>query len=180
MGYIGKKPASAALSSADIADGAITTAKIADDAVTAAKATGFGKVGQIVTTSTALNQDRTETSLTELSSSCRVTITPSATDSKILYFVSFPFLSAAANTGFFMNIYKSVGGGSYGDDSGEISRYTNYQSSTSNYDVASWHYLSSPSTTSAVIYSPYVKVSANTVNFANTAKFNATVMEILA
>ena len=180
MGYIGKQPARTALSSADIADGAITTAKIADDAVTAAKATGFGKVGQVVTTSITLNQDITSTSLTELNTSCRVAITPSATGSKVLYFVSFPFFSSSANTGFFMNIYKDVGGGGYGDDSGEISRYSNYQSSTGNYDVASWQYLSSPSTTSAVTYTPYVKVSSNTVNFGNNAKFNATVMEILA
>ena len=158
----------------------IATGGIADDAVTAAKATGFGKLGQIVTTTTALNQDSTSTSLAELHSSCRVAITPSATGSKILYLVSFPFLSAAANTGFFMNIYKDVGGGGYADDSGEISRYSNYQSSTNNYDVASWQYLSSPNTTSAVTYTPYVKVNANTVNFGNSAKFNATVMEILA
>lgn len=191
MGYIGKQPASAALTADDITDGiistakiansAISTAKIADDAVTTAKIDfDTGKVGQVVTTSIALNQDSTSTSLAELSSSCRVAITPSATGSKVLYFCSFPFVSIAANTGFFMNIYKDVGGGGYADDSGEISRYTNYQSSTGNYDVASWQYLSSPSTTSAVTYTPYVKVTANTVNFGNSAKFNATVMEILA
>lgn len=191
MAYIGVKPADAALTADDITDGiistakiansAISTAKIADDAVTSDKVNfKLGKVGQVVTTSITLNQDSTSTSLAELSSSCRVAITPQATSSKVLYFVSFPFVSIAANTGFFMNIYKDVGGGGYGDDSGEISRYTNYQSSTNNYDVASWQYLSSPSTTSAVTYTPYVKVTANTVNFGNTAKFNATVMEILA
>tara|TARA_R100000234_G_scaffold118678_1_gene99642 strand:- start:101 stop:592 length:492 start_codon:yes stop_codon:yes gene_type:complete len=158
----------------------IATGGIADDAVTAAKATGFGKVGQIVTTTFTMDQDITSTSLTELNSSCRVAITPQASGSKILYFCSFPFFSNSANTGFFMNIYKDVGGGGYGDDSGEISRYSGYQSSTGNYDVASWHYLSSPSTTSAVTYTPYVKVSGNTVNFGNNAKFNATVLEILA
>ena len=181
MGYIGKQPASAALTADDITDGIISTAKIADDAVTSAKVNfSLGKVGQVVTTSITLNQDITSTSLTELNTSCRVAITPSATGSKVFYFVSFPFFSNSANTGFFMNIYKDVGGGGYGDDSGEISRYSNYQSSTGNYDVASWQYLSSPSTTSAVTYTPYVKVTANTVNFGNSAKFNATVMEILA
>jgi len=180
MSYIGVKPADAALTADDITDGIISTAKIADDAVTSDKVNfSLGKVGQVVTTSITLNQDITSTSLTELNTSCRVAITPSATGSKVLYFCSFPFFSSSANTGFFMNIYKDVGGAGYGDDSGEISRYSGYQSSTGNYDVASWQYLSSPSTTSAVTYTPYVKVSSNTVNFGNNAKFNATVMEIL-
>ena len=37
MAYIGKTPASAALTSSDISDGIISTAKIADDAATADK-----------------------------------------------------------------------------------------------------------------------------------------------
>ena len=191
MGYIGQAPTGSILTGADIADGSISTAKIADTAVSTAKIAddavtsdkvnfSLGKVGQVVTTSITLNQDITSTSLTELNTSCRVAITPSATGSKVFYFVSFPFFSNSANTGFFMNIYKDVGGAGYGDDSGEISRYSGYQSSSGNYDVASWQYLSSPSTTSAVTYTPYVKVSGNTVNFGNSAKFNATVMEILA
>ena len=141
---------------------------------------GGGKINQVITNSFTMDQDRTETSLTEINSSCRVTITPSASDSKILYLISFPLKSASNNTGFFINIYKSVGGASYGDDSGELSRYANYSSATNNNDVASFHYVSSPNTTSAVIYSPYVKVNQNTVNFGNNGKFNATVMEILA
>ena len=61
-----------------------------------------------------------------------------------------------------------------------MSRYAGYESSQDNYDVATFHYLSSPSTTSAVIYTPYVKVNANNINYGNNGKFNATVMEILA
>ena len=41
MAYIGKKPAAAALTASDIADGIISTAKIADDAATPAKANFF-------------------------------------------------------------------------------------------------------------------------------------------
>ena len=94
MGYIGKQPASAALTADDITDGIISTAKIADDAVTSAKVNfSLGKVGQVVKTSITLNQDITSTSLTELNTSCRVAITPQATGSKVLYFASFPFLS---------------------------------------------------------------------------------------
>jgi len=141
---------------------------------------GGGKIGQVVTSTLTLDQTRSETSLTEINSACRITITPSATSSKVLYFISFPFFSQANQTGFFINIYKSVGGGGYSDDSGEMSRYAGYESSQDNYDVATFHYLSSPSTTSAVIYTPYVKVNANNINYGNNGKFNATVMEILA
>jgi hypothetical protein len=144
-----------------------------------AKTSGFGKVGQVVTTSAAFNTTISSTSLVEMDSNVRITITPSTSTSKILYMLSFPFLSQANQTGFFINIYKSVGGASYADDSGELSRYTGYGSNDDKYETATFHYLSSPSTTSAVIYTPYVKVNANNINYGNAAKFNATVLEIL-
>ena len=158
----------------------IGTNSIADDAVTAAKATGFGKIGQIVTNSAAINTTISSTSLVEMDSNVRITITPSASTSKVLYMLSFPFLTQANQTGVFINIYKSVGGGSYADDSGELSRYAGYGSNDDKYETATFHYLSSPSTTSAVIYTPYVKVNANNANFGNAAKFNVTVQEVLA
>ena len=139
-----------------------------------------GKLGQIVTTSFTLDQDRSETSLTELNSSCRVTITPSATSSKILYLISFPFRAPSSNNGFFINIFKSVGGASYADDSGELSRYAGYGGAGTGgeYRTFSTQYLDSPNTTSAIIFTPYIKVSSSTINFGNNGKFNATVMEI--
>jgi len=139
-----------------------------------------GKIGQVISNSASFNTTISSTSLVEMDSNVRITITPSATTSKILYMLSFPFFTQANQTGFFINIYKSVGGGSYGDDSGELSRYTAYGSNDDKYETATFHYLSSPSTTSAVIYTPYVKVNANNANFGNTAKFNVTVQEVLA
>ena len=140
----------------------------------------LGKIGQVISNSASFNTTISSTSLVEMDSNVRITITPSATTSKILYMLSFPFFTQANQTGFFINIYKSVGGGSYGDDSGELSRYTAYGSNDDKYETATFHYLSSPSTTSAVIYTPYVKVNANNANFGNTAKFNVTVQEVLA
>jgi len=139
-----------------------------------------GKIGQVISNSASFNTTISSTSLVEMDSNVRITITPSATTSKILYMLSFPFFTQANQTGFFINIYKSVGGGSYADDSGELSRYTAYGSNDDKYETATFHYLSSPSTTSAVIYTPYVKVNANNANFGNTAKFNVTVQEVLA
>ena len=53
MAYIGKTPASAALTSSDISDGIISTAKIADDAATA------DKIANAVNTSIAANTAKT-------------------------------------------------------------------------------------------------------------------------
>ena len=144
-----------------------------------AKTSGFGKIGQVVTTSAAINTTISSTSLVEIDTSMRVTITPSTSTSKILYMLSFPFFTQANQTGIFIHIYRSVGGASFADDSGELSRYAAYGSNDDKYETATFHFLSSPTTTSSTIYTPYVKVNANNANFGNTAKFNATVLEVL-
>ncbi len=141
---------------------------------------GVGKIGQVISNSAAINTTISSTSLVEIDTSMRITITPSATTSKILYMLSFPFFTQANQTGIFIHIYRSVGGASFADDSGELSRYAAYGSNDDKYETATFHFLSSPSTTSATIYTPYVKVNANNANFGNTAKFNVTVQEVLA
>ena len=69
----------------------IGTNSIADDAVTAAKATGFGKVGQVVTATHATQVNSTSTSFADSGLTCN--ITPSATTSKILVIVQQQLIS---------------------------------------------------------------------------------------
>ena len=145
----------------------------------AGTATGFGKIGQVTSTSFDMFTQITSTSLVELNSSFRLTLTPSATSSKFLFQFQFTHFSLAANNGFFTHVYKSVGGGAYSDASGKLSSYTGYENS-SNYSFSSMSYLDSPSTTSAVIYTPYVNVSTSEVRFGDNAKGFATLMEVLA
>ena len=139
-----------------------------------------GKIGQVISSNTAINTTISSTSLVEINTNLRLTITPSASTSKVLYILSFPFFTNANQTGIFINIYKSVGGASFADDSGELSRYAAYGSNNDKYETATFHFLSSPSTTNAVIYTPYVKVNANNANFGMSAKINVTVQEVLA
>ena len=138
-----------------------------------------GKIGQVTSTSFDMFTQITSTSLVELNSSFRLTLTPSATSSKFLFQFQFTHFSLAANNGFFAHVYKSVGGGAYSDASGKLSSYTGYENS-SNYSFSSMSYLDSPSTTSAVIYTPYVNVSTSEVRFGDNAKGFATLMEVLA
>ena len=141
---------------------------------------GVGKIGQLTSTSFTLDVNVTSTSLVELNSSCRLSLTPSSTSSTFIFQCQFAYFSPSANTGFFLRFYRDIGGGGYSDISGDLTRYAGYQSSTGNYEIACLMYKDSPSTTSAVTYSPYVYVNANTVNFGNNGKYYATLMEVLA
>ena len=138
-----------------------------------------GKIGQVTSTIFTLNTSVTSTSLVELNSSFRLTLTPSSTSSKFLYQFQCTQFATGASRGSFTYIYKSVGGGSYSDDSGKLSSYEGYEGA-GNYSFSSKSYLSSPSTTSAVTYSPYVSVYNGEIRFGDNAKGFATLMEILA
>ena len=173
---------SGTVTTSNIVDANVTTAKIADNAVTSAKldsGLALGKIGQVTSTSFTLNTSVTSTSLVELNSSFRLTLTPSSTSSKFLYQFQCTQFAMAASRGSFTYIYKSVGGGAYSDASGKLSSYTGYENS-SNYSFSSMSYLDSPSTTSAVIYTPYVNVSSSEIRFGDNAKGFATLMEVLA
>ena len=61
----------------------IATGGIADDAVTAAKATGFGKIGQVLSVTIGSEQSTTSDSYSDVSG-LSLAITPSATSSKIM------------------------------------------------------------------------------------------------
>ncbi len=100
MAYIGKTPASAALTSGDISDGIITTSKIADDAATA------DKIANAVNTEIAANTAKTTnaTHTGEVTGSGALTIADNVVDEANLKVSNSPtngyFLSAqSGNTG---------------------------------------------------------------------------------
>ncbi len=138
-----------------------------------------GKIGQVISTSFDMFTAITSTSLVELNSSFRLTLTPSSTSSKFLYQFQCTQFATGGSRGSFTYIYKSVGGGSYSDASGKLSSYEGYEGA-GNYSFSSKSYLDSPSTTSAVTYSPYVSAYNGEIRFGDNAKGFATLMEILA
>ena len=66
-----------------LSSASVTTAKIADDAVTAAKATGFGKIGQVLSVNGSTADAKTSTSYADITG-MSLAITPTASSSKIL------------------------------------------------------------------------------------------------
>ena len=132
-----------------------------------------GSVLQVVQTN--INTNISTTSTTFTGSGLTATITPTSASSKILVSLSggqFRFTSSGGTGEGWVQLWKSVGGGSYaavnsygGTDIQEI--LINYTNST----VAIPHslvYLDSPATTSAVTYQPYYK----TTNSGITVYFN--------
>ena len=141
---------------------------------------GVGKLGQITETTFTLDQTITSTSYVELNTACRIALTPSASTSKFIFQVQFPYQTNDNNTGFHMIIYKDVGGGGYSSASGLMATHTGHDSSTNKYRTFSGQFLDAPSTTSAVTYTPYVKVNQNNVKFGDNAMYSSILMEITA
>ncbi len=109
MPFIGVQPATVPLTSSDITDGIISTAKIADDAVGNTKldlgasyaftgsVTGAGTILQIVQNGTIAQSINTNAG-SWADSNYTLAITPSATSSKVLVMMSFPFLLKGSGT----------------------------------------------------------------------------------
>ena len=163
------------------ADDAITSDKInlANTFAFTGTVTGAAKIGQVSETTFTLDQDITSTSYVELNTACRIALTPATSSSKFIYQVQFPYMTSSNNTGFHMIIYRDIGGGWYSSSSGLMATHTGHDSSTSKYRSFSGQFLDAPSTTSAVTYTPYVKVNQNTIKFGDNAMYSAILMEIL-
>ena len=144
-----------------ITDATIATGDIADDAVTAAKATGFGKIGQVLSTT------KTDTfsgsagggayvDVTGLS----VAITPSATSSKILVMATLCGCNSVNTTSPQNSIgFKIIRGSTdiaIGDASSSRSRvgviYSDPSADQRNITAISLQHLDSPSSTSEQTY----------------------------
>ena len=122
----------------------IPTAGIADDAVTIAKASGFGKIAQIVQSTTSTGVNTTSSSYQDLLS---LNITPSATSSKIFLMASIPFRkrdSGQADNAGGARITKA------GSVLLEWGRYLAWNNNQEPYtqETGTMNYLDSPNTTS--------------------------------
>jgi len=134
----------------------IVTKSIADDAITIAKATGFGKIGQVLTTEvTAFTFSSTATTPAAVTGLSRA-ITPSATSSKILVMGKISFGSGLNARGY-VQLRRGttlIGNSTAGGDR-IISIASDQIASVNDVANVNFNYIDSPSTTSAVTYNIY-------------------------
>lgn len=194
MGFIGKQPTPVPLTSSDITDGIISTAKIADDAVGNTKLdlsanyaftgtiSGAGKVLQVVSVDSSTQQSSSSAGSYIASSAVTLSITPSSTSSKILTILS-PSLRVYENGGNNANMRFALsrdGGSNFLYQA--ILRGYDYGNSGILLDISiSQTFLDSPSSTSALTYTMYVKMiggSAIEINPDGNNKSTLTLMEI--
>ena len=176
MPFIGNQPAKVPLTSADITDGIITSAKIADSTIGLAdlSATGTKNAttflrgdntwGAVSTSGTIVSSTSDvytggafysySTSFVQGSSSFAVTVTPASTANKILIICSFNAYNASDGSGYAnFTLYRNstnLGDATYGMGTMDLNDGT---------VPATIHYLDSPSSTSALTYSLYIRTS---------------------
>ena len=194
MAYIGSQPANKPVVASDL-DPAVITGQTAlavapadtdefliSDAGTlkridASLIGGGGKVLQAVTGTSSSASQGTETSFTD--TGLNVTITPSATSSKILVMAHTTGLIDTSGSFVYFTIERQISGGSdtnIGDSSIGLSHMRGDTVNISNVMV---HALDSPSTTSAITYEFQRRVSANSgAAMYQGVKSNITVLEI--
>tara|TARA_R100000458_G_C8124342_1_gene141923 strand:- start:37 stop:582 length:546 start_codon:yes stop_codon:yes gene_type:complete len=147
---------------------------------------------QVVSSTKSDTASTSSTSPTEISSDLRAAITPASTSSKIL--VTFCLYISQGDSSQSFRIYRDIGGGGYsvvgaadtGNDDGSFTHWAGDGGAF--LDVMHFTYLDSPSTTSAVTYTPYWRVSGNTCylnrGYDGSGNYNGvsttTVMEIAA
>lgn len=144
----------------------IPTGGIADDAVTVAKATGFGKVLQQQFANFNLSSTAT-TSTSYTATDITDSITPSSSSSKIMITAQVPLFVRANQSSGGANWFARGHIALYRDSTQFIDNISlggsGYTTSSYNYGhvegYATWSWLDSPSTTSAVAYKVYVKLS---------------------
>ena len=138
--------------------------------------TAFGKIGQVVVSSTTSNISTSSTSLA--ASGFTASITPSATTSKVLVSIAGGKGTDAGAGRVDAHIYSQTGGGGYSDLFKFID--DNNQSGVPFGQTYSGADLHTTNTTSQVDYQVYLKVNAGTVFINNDSQLTITLMEILA
>jgi hypothetical protein len=126
-----------------------------------------GSVLQVVQATTYSPQTMSITSSgTMVASGFTLTITPTSSSNKILYFYSSTIGSTSSNSGVAgtVQMYRSVGGGAYGYAGGSYQNYWNTIATYIAYQQLSFSImiLDSPATTSAITYQPYFNLSCGT------------------
>ena len=165
MGYIGKVPTAVPITTSDLADGIVTNSKLANSSLTvngttislgASDTITAGKVLQ-----TVQSQDTSQTAMNTTSyvdTGLSATITPSSTSSKILIMWN---NQCKINTGTSNNV---LGFARTLRDSTEIGGASKFRQDgfvgESGFTL-SYHYIDSPSTTSAITYKTQIKLQTS-------------------
>jgi hypothetical protein len=137
-------------------------------------ASGFGKVLQVITATDSTNRSTTSTSFALNSSTLTVNITPSATSSKILVFLSCMLYIASSSSR--LAIFRDDV--NLADDAEDSHAVTDGNSAY--YATSGMHVLDSPSSTSEITYQVRFKSNSGTSTTLTNqgAKGNITVIEI--
>ena len=156
-----------ALNGSNISSGTIASARLPS---------GLGKVLQVVSTNTTSTTSSTSTSYTDVTG-LSVAITPSASSSKVLVFVTIGLIDDASgsNGSYAFRLIRgstSIGEGSGG---GQTDSIAGLGQKTNNYDNLNVHYLDSPSTTSSTtykmqfrgLYQPAIRINTSQDNGAS-------------
>ena len=115
-----------------------------------------GRVLQVVNSNVVTTYSSTTSATpSEVSTSLRVTITPTSASNKVLIqYALNPVITAGATAG--CAIYRSIGGGAYSKiQSGNSNEAFRSTISTQTFNTTTMTYLDSPATTSACIYTIY-------------------------
>ena len=185
MPYLGSSPASALLTASDITDGVISTAKLADSSVTSAKITdgtiasgdlASGVGGKILQVQSAFKSDTASTASTSdvAITGLSLTLTPSATSSKVLVMFAVGTSGGNASSHFFFTPYRDIGGGGYNaiglGVGGGLYNYASSDqpyASNNNYGAMANNFLDSPNTTSEITYKLYFRTNAGHTSYIN-------------
>ena len=128
-----------------------------------------GKILQVVSAFKAEAVSSTSSSYAAVTG-LEVTLTPSATSSKVLIHFDCGTMGNNHNAHIFFIPYRSIGGGSYsaiglGTGGSQDNYATSTYSFNSGHDSVSHHFLDSPNTTSAIIYKMYWKSNSSSYTY---------------
>ena len=143
-------------------------------------ASGFGKIGQVVSVTHTADQTSTSTSFADVTN-LNASITPSATTSKILVLTDIEFYVAGSSQG--INGYLKVVRGSTDIVQRRSQSYSQDGTGVEYENQVSFAYLDSPSTTSSTTYKIQFRLGAGSsvsINHSSDKTGSLTLLEVLA
>ena len=143
-------------------------------------ASGFGKIGQVVSVTHTADQTSTSTSFADVTN-LNASITPSATTSKILVLTDIEFYVAGSSQG--INGYLKVVRGSTDLIQRRSQSYSQDGTGVEYENQVSFAYLDSPSTTSSTTYKIQFRLGAGSsvsINHSSDKTGSLTLLEVLA
>ena len=179
--------ADGAITEAKLGSNAVTTAKINNGAITSAKldsGLALGKIGQVVSVTHTSDQTTTSTSWSDITG-FNVSITPSATTSKILILTDIEFYIAGSGQGLngLVKVLRDKPSANTDIVQRRSQSYSQDGTGVEYENQVSFIYLDSPSTTSAIDYKIQFRLgsgSSVSVNHSNNKTGSLTLMEVLA